>query len=137
MLFEGILWTLFFPLILRVKFTSVDVLTLCFSEKLPATGNLAFKFRGQWPWIKWTRFSPSNSECRSNNSALLRKFLVYKSKSLDQTIKLFLQQNKYQPWIMDTFQHAYFIHVSWIHVYIDSKSNSLESATLDCWTILS
>ena len=37
----------FFSQTLRVKFTSVDVLILCFSEKLPAAGNLAFIFRGQ------------------------------------------------------------------------------------------
>ena len=37
----------FFPYILTVKFTSVDVLTLRFSENLPAAGNLAFTFRGQ------------------------------------------------------------------------------------------
>ena len=37
----------FFHQTLRVKFTSLDVLTLCFNEKLPAAGNLAFIFRGQ------------------------------------------------------------------------------------------
>ena len=31
---------------MRVKFNSVDVLTLCFSEKLPAAGNLAFILKG-------------------------------------------------------------------------------------------
>ena len=49
--FEGILWTLFFPLDLRVKFTGLDVLPLCFSEKLPAAGDLFFIFQGQW--ISW------------------------------------------------------------------------------------
>ena len=43
-------------------YTSVDALTLCFSEKLPAAGNLAFIFRGQWHQMKWTRFSPTDSE---------------------------------------------------------------------------
>ena len=33
-----------------------------FSEKLPAAGNLAFIFRGQWHQMKWTRFSPTDSE---------------------------------------------------------------------------
>ena len=56
---------------LRAKcwtFTNVDVLTLCFSKKMPAAGNLAFTFRGQWYWMKWTRFYPSDLEGRSNNS---------------------------------------------------------------------
>ena len=34
---------LFFPLDFKVKFTSLDVLTLCFSEKLPAASNLKVK----------------------------------------------------------------------------------------------
>ena len=47
LLFESILWTLFFPLDFVGKIHySVDVLTLCFSEKLPAAGNLAFNSEG-------------------------------------------------------------------------------------------
>ena len=42
---------LFFPLgfegIIKVNDTKVDVLTLCFSEKLPAAGSLAFIFIDQ------------------------------------------------------------------------------------------
>ena len=45
LLFEGILSALFFLLDFG---GNVDVLNLCFSEKLPAAGNLAFIFRGQW-----------------------------------------------------------------------------------------
>jgi hypothetical protein len=41
----------FFPLTLREKFTSLDVSTLCFSEKLPAAGNLALYSEGND--IKW------------------------------------------------------------------------------------
>ena len=48
LLFEGkMLKFVFFSENLRVKFTNVDALTLCFSEKLPAAGNLDFVFRGQ------------------------------------------------------------------------------------------
>ena len=36
----------FSPKSLRVKFTSLDVFTLCFSEKLPAAGNLALHSEG-------------------------------------------------------------------------------------------
>ena len=70
---------------LRVKFTSVDVLTLCFSEKLPAAGNLTFIFRGQWPHMKWARFSPTDSEGRSNNSVGLEvNFLDWNLKGVDE-----------------------------------------------------
>ena len=45
MLFEGMYCKqnvhCFFPQTLWVTFTSLDVFTLCFSEKLPAAGNLA------------------------------------------------------------------------------------------------
>ena len=50
-----------------MKFTSLDVLTLCFNEKLPAAGNLASYSEGND--IK--RFSPTDSEGRSNNSVML------------------------------------------------------------------
>ena len=43
---------------LTVRFTNVDVLDLYFSEKLPAACNSTFIFRGQWPYMKWARFSP-------------------------------------------------------------------------------
>ena len=46
LLFDGKMLGIVFSLRLRVKFTIVDVLTLCFSEKLPAAGNLTFIFRG-------------------------------------------------------------------------------------------
>ena len=36
----------FFPQTLRVKFTSLDFFTLCFSEKLPVAGNLVFILEG-------------------------------------------------------------------------------------------
>ena len=52
LLFEGFYEHCVFPETLRVKFTSVDVLTLCFSEKLPAADNLAFIFRGQSHYLK-------------------------------------------------------------------------------------
>ena len=50
-----------------VTFTSVDVFTLCFSENLPAAGNLAFNSAGTD--IEWNDqgFSPSDSEGSSNN----------------------------------------------------------------------
>ena len=48
----------------------MDVLTLCFSEKLPAAGNLTFIFRGQWH-MKWARFCPTDSDDKSNNSVPL------------------------------------------------------------------
>ena len=44
----------------------MDVLTLCFSEQLPAAGNLNFTFKGKWNYMKWTRFTPSHSKGRSN-----------------------------------------------------------------------
>ena len=69
-----------FPLEFEGKFTIVDVLTLCFSEKLPAAGNLTFIFRGQWPYMKWARFSPTDSEGRSNNSVGLKKKHFYDRK---------------------------------------------------------
>ena len=37
----------FFPQTWMVKSTNVDVITLCFSKKLPAAGNIAFIVRGQ------------------------------------------------------------------------------------------
>ena len=51
LLFEGMYCKLyehcFFPQTLRVKFTSLDVFThCCFSEKLPAAGNLALYSEG-------------------------------------------------------------------------------------------
>ena len=66
----------FFPQIFRVKFTKVDALTLCFSENLPATGDLAFIVRGQWHYMKCARFSPTDSEGRSNNSVAKYIFSV-------------------------------------------------------------
>ena len=43
----------FFPQTLRVKFTSLDVFTLCFGEKLPAAGNLALY--SECNDIKWKK----------------------------------------------------------------------------------
>ena len=60
----------FSPWNLRVKFTNVDLHTLCFREKFPAAGNLAFIFRGQWHRMEWARLSPSDLEGRFNNSVL-------------------------------------------------------------------
>ena len=54
---------------MRDKFINVDVFTLCFGEKMLPEGDLAFIFRGQWHWLKWTRFSPSDLEGGFNNNA--------------------------------------------------------------------
>jgi hypothetical protein len=68
LLFEGLLWTLTFSLDFEGKIHYLDVFIPCFSEKLPAAGNLAFIFRGQWQHMKWITFFLSDAEGRSNNS---------------------------------------------------------------------